>query len=335
MAKVNYTIVNGAVKIEGIDGTNPVIYDNDLFTDTPEGFFLWLKANRKEVNLVGNVSTRNMFMPPNPNHTHDEHYVQWTIAFDKANQAGLKNIPQPIKGSGAPLVKPSNGNIDSTQFRTSPGADLIISEANKASASKPLVIFVGGSITSVADAYLKDKTIADKVIVLQIDGHGQTLHNGTDQWAQEVVGKRLRYVNWAGDLYSWYRPSIPQNLSVAGLPNNVWANHYRSEFYNDAGSRYPESVGDAPVVLWFFDNSCWKNVVRKVFLNQTVTGDTYDHLLVSENDWNKYGQMINAVMLNPTSYIPVTTTPPDPEPTPCKCAELRQAMLDLINNFQC
>jgi len=310
--KINYTTTGGVFKIQGIDGTNPVIYDNDIWHDTPEGFFIWLKANRKEVNLVGNVSTRNMFKPPSPEQTHDDTYRVWMEAYNYATQAGLKNILKPVKGSGDWLRKPASGNIDDTPFRDSEGVTLIINEARKASAAKPLVIFVGGSITSVADAYLKDKTIADKVIVFQVDGTGQSQHNATDTWAQEVVVKRMKYINWSGDLYSWYIPSINQNVSVSGLPNNPFANFYRNGFYNQAGSEYPQSVGDSPPVCWFFDNSVWRNVVRKTFSNQTITGDNFDYLLISENNWTKYGQMLNAVMLNAQSYVPVTTTTPPP-----------------------
>jgi len=218
--KINYSIVNGAVKIEGVDGTNPVVIDNDLYTDSPDLFYTWLKANRKEINLVGNISTRNMFMPPNIHHTHDEYHGQWIQAFEYANQTGLKNIPAVVKGSGDYLRKPSSGNIDDTQYRPSAGADLIISEAKKASVAKPLVIFVGGSITTVADAYLKDKTIADKIIVFQVDGAQPTLHNGTDWWAQEVVIKRMKFVNWCGDQFSWY-PAGNLGVSVAGLPPDI------------------------------------------------------------------------------------------------------------------
>ena len=107
-------------------------------------------------------------------------------------------------------------------------------------------------------------------------------------------------------------------------------------YYNQSWLNWKD-IGDAPAILWFVDNSVWKNVARKNLSNQTVTGDTYDFLLVSQNDWAKYAPMINNVMLNAQSYVPVTTTtpPPDPEPNPCKCEELRQAMQELLTNFKC
>ena len=80
----------------------------------------------------------------------------------------LKNIPVPVKGSEVALEKPANGIIEDTKFEASVGSDLIIAEAHKASPDKPLCIFVGGNVTSIANAYLKDKSIADRVVVLSL-----------------------------------------------------------------------------------------------------------------------------------------------------------------------
>lgn len=310
--KTNYSIVNNSVKIEGVDGTNPVIYCNDMFFDTPEGFYLWLKANRKEVNLVGNISTRNMHIPPNIKNSHESTWKEWVEAYDKAMAIGLKNIPAPIKGSDDYLRKPASGVIEQTQRKDSPGSDLIISEARKASAAKPLVIFDGGFVTSLANAYLKDNSISDKVVIIHIDGWDNTMHNGVDYWATEIVMKKFRYIDWHGSFINnqvtWYDPFRPLQVTL-NMPVNPWTNLLKDNYYHQSYAQWKD-LGDAPGALWFFDNSLWKNVVRRTANKQTTTSNTYDYLLVSDNDWPKYGPMLSVYMNNPTNYIPVTTAPP-------------------------
>ena len=97
-----------------------------------------------------------------------------------AKESGLTNIPEPVIGSKVTIRKPASGNADETQFERSTGSALIISEAKKATPEKPLLVFVGGSCTTIASAWLTDRTITDRMIVFQIDGGA---YNGSDQWA--------------------------------------------------------------------------------------------------------------------------------------------------------
>lgn len=159
-AKIKYTISNG-LRIEGVDESNPVIYDNDMVLDSPEDEFLWLKAHNGKVKLVGNIITRDMIGCVFPvgqtcNLTMQQTMEAWNSTWAVAQAAGLKNVPKPIAGAGEIVSRPASGRIEDTRFKSSPGADLIISEAHKASAAKPLVIFVGGNVSTVANAYLKD-----------------------------------------------------------------------------------------------------------------------------------------------------------------------------------
>lgn len=311
--KVNYSVDSSGVHIQGVTTSNPVIYDNDMILDTPELFFLWLKANKGQVNLVGNVNTQDLFIPPNIVHSHDSTFVQWTDAYNKAIAIGLKNIPKPVKGSDDYLRRPASGVPEQTVRKDSVGSDLIILEARKCTAAKPLVIFVGGQVTSIANAYLKDNSIADKIVVLHVDGWDKTDYNGVDYWANEIVVRKMLYCNWDGSFINnqttWYDPFRPLQVNFNGIPSNPWTKLLIDNYYNQAYARWKD-VGDAPPVFWFFDNSTWKNVVRRTAAKQTVTGDTYDYILVSDNDWPKYGAMLSAYMVNHQNYIPGTVEPP-------------------------
>lgn len=294
--KVPYSINNG-LQIVGIDATNPVIYDNDLIVDTPDIFYLWLKAHKGQVNLVGNINTRDMYNQPNYQYSHDDTFVQWVNLYNKAQASNLQNIPAPVKGTSIALVKPASGVIEQTQYTNSVGSDLIIAEAHKASAAKPLVIFVGGNVSSIANAYLKDNSIADKVIVLHIAGYryNSATYNTTDFWSSYVVMKRFRYVNWS---LGWGR-NIPVDLT--GMPDNPFTQEVRG-WYNNAWAIYHD-LSDSPVVLWFFDHSLWTNVARKLENDQTTTSDTYDYLLVTENNYDGYGPLLGSYLRDPANYV--------------------------------
>jgi len=298
--KIEFKISNG-LQIAGVDVTNPVIYDNDLVIDTPDVFFIWLKANKDEVNLVGNISTRDMYGLPDYKYEHDFLFSQWTDLYDRALKSQLKNIPAPVKGADMTLVKPANGIIEDTKYKSSVGSDLIIAQAHKASPEKPLCIFAGGNVTTIANAYLKDKSIADKIVVFHVDGYkfNEGTYNTMDSWSTYVVMKRFRYISWSGDLYSWYHKVRPLNVDLTGMPVNPFTEVIKYWY----GAAYAEwkDVGDAPPILYFFDHSLWKNVV---FKNEDRDGspNSYDFLLVSENDWPGYGRNLSDVIRNPSNY---------------------------------
>jgi gliding motility-associated-like protein len=304
--KISYTISNG-LQLSGVDQTNPVIYDNDWLMDTPEDQFLWLKAHNGEINLVGNINTRDMYGCSSGAclFSLQQTFGDWTNAYAIVTQMGLKNIPAPIAGSTEALVKPASGRIEDTRFNISAGSELIVAEARKASASKPLIVMIGGNPTSVANAYLKDPTIADKMIIMHVDGwasHGQ--YNATDSWATYVVMKKLKYIIWDGDLNSWYNGkniNITQDM-INRLPNNPLANSLKSFLTGEVFSIYHD-IGDGPPICYFFNHSLWKNVQRRTENNQPTTSDNYDFLIVSENDWLNYGPLMMDYMTNPANYL--------------------------------
>ncbi len=311
--KISYTISNG-LQITGVDQTNPVIYDNDWLQDTIEDQFLWLKAHNGEVNLVGNINTRDMWgcnsgacLFP-----FEQSLGDWADAYSIVTQMGLKNIPAPVAGSSEPLKKPASGRIEDTQFSVSAGSELILAEARKASAAKPLVVMIGGNPTSVANAYLKDPSIADKMIIMHVDGwlsHGQ--YNATDSWGTYVVMKKLKYIIWDGDLNSWYdgkNINITQSM-INQLPNNPLANSFKGFLNGQVFTTYHD-IGDGPPICYFFNHSLWKNVQRRMENNQATTADNYDFLIVSENDWTSYGPLIMNYMTDPSKYLLTPNTSP-------------------------
>lgn len=313
----NYTVNNG-LQIPGVGADNPVIYDNDMIKDTPDAFYLYLKANRKEVNLVGNISSQQGHANPNPSETTPELWKQFNDVYNTFKNAGGQNVPAPVMGSRKNLT---NGQ---TAPENSAGSDLIITEAKKASAAKPLVIFCGGQSTSPANAVLKDASIIPNIIVFHVngwEGPNNNNFNAADGWAcQVLIDRGVKYISWDGDLNSWYDgPGSPQyrgkeNPPINRIPgvtfatiNNSFATMYRNNFSHMLDSW--GTIGDAPPVFYFFNHALWQNVVRKDKNNNTVTG-AFSYLLVSQNQWTNYGPMLSSYMNNAANYIPSTATPP-------------------------
>jgi hypothetical protein len=299
---IEYRLTNG-LQMTGIDDSNPVIYDNDLVIDTPEVFYLWLKANKGQVKLVGNINTRDMYNQPDYEFQHDDTFSQWTDLYDRALRSNLKNIPAPVKGADVALVKPKSGIIEDTKYKSNAGSDLIIAEAHKASPEKPLCIFVGGNVSTIAHAYLKDHTIANKILVFHVHGykHNEHTYNTYDFWGAYVVMKRMKYINWSGDKYSWYHKVRPLKVDLTGMPNNPFTELIRYWY----GAAYAEhgDMGDGPPILYFFDHSLWKGVIRLREDGMEGSQNLYDYLLVSDNDWSGYGRNLSDYLRNPDNYI--------------------------------
>jgi hypothetical protein len=134
---------------------NPIIYDNDWWFDLFDNNYLWAQASLGEVNLRGNIVSRDMwewqkgYLYPMEKCVKDAQK-----ALKLARDAGLKNIPELTLGSERVLERPGSGKIEDTKSRPTPGSRLIVVEAKKASAKKPLLVIAGGPMTTVANALL-------------------------------------------------------------------------------------------------------------------------------------------------------------------------------------
>ena len=95
--------------------------------------------------------------------------------------SGLRHIPDPVADTRGHLVKPASGKIEDTRPMDSPGNRQIVREAQAATAEKPLVVCVGGPLTVVADAYLLNHSIADKLVVAWLDNYRDGMY-GFNGW---------------------------------------------------------------------------------------------------------------------------------------------------------
>jgi hypothetical protein len=94
-----------------------------------------------------------------------------------ARRSGIRNIPAPIPGCDRAFERLVSGKIEGTKIIRSKGSDLIVAEAKKTSSEKPLLLFVGGPLNTVANAYLNDTSIAARIVVFMTDLRG---YNGRE-----------------------------------------------------------------------------------------------------------------------------------------------------------
>lgn len=195
-----HSIVDGGLAIAGVSPDCPMIYDNDFWTDVPDAAFIWAKASLGDCKLKGNIITRCTFGWEKGYTCQMRQQIDECEKLLKlARASGLEHIPEPILGSEEALQKPANARVEETIFKRTAGSDLIVAEARKATKDRPLLVFVGGSCTTVACAYLTDPSIVETMIVFQIDGGA---YNGSDGWAWEIAKTRCRFANWAKG-YFW------------------------------------------------------------------------------------------------------------------------------------
>ena len=184
-------------KVLPIDGRNPVLLCNDGAYDNWQGEYAALMASSGILSLAGIIiNTSPVWTGLSDN------MAGWRQMVVAARQSGLRNIPDPIGSTGAMLVRPSDGKIDSTVPNRSEGATLIVKESKSLSHPyRPLVVVTGARLTDVADAYLMDPTVADRIVVLAWlgtttkDGSEMGRPNGEmDTWADVIVAQRLNYI---------------------------------------------------------------------------------------------------------------------------------------------
>jgi len=204
-----------------VDERNPIILLNDGAYDNWAGEYAVLLANGGGSPLAAIIVDETSDWP-----NIQTNFGGYTNLVTAARSSGLKNLPDPISSIGPPLVMPANGNIDDTTPNRSNGALTIIDLSNKLSLPyRPLVIATGGALTDVADAYLVDHSVVDRVVIVSSlgstssTGGGMGIPNGQgDPWADVIVSHEFRYVQ----VSAWYDQltDVPSS-SLSKLPNNA------------------------------------------------------------------------------------------------------------------
>jgi len=221
-----------------VDARNPIVLCNDGAYDNWSGEYAALFASSGALSLAGIVISTGSNDATNL----DVNMTGWRQMVTAARGAGMQNIiPDPMASSGSALVRPGDGNIASTTANRSEGAHFILdTSAQLSQPYRPLVIVTGGRLTDVADAYLMDPTLPERVVVVSslgtttTDGAQLGPPNGEmDKWADVIVAQKFRYVqisafyDQTNDVPDSLLPQLPENTFTS------WIAAKKSKIYDD------------------------------------------------------------------------------------------------------
>jgi hypothetical protein len=217
-----------------VDERNPILLMNDGAYDNWQGEYAILLANAGGPALAGIVVNTSGPWPDI-----DTNIAGWRAMVQAARDSGLRAVPDPITSIGAPLARPADGQFASTAPNRSEGARLILDTAARLSLPyRPLVVATGGRLTDLADAYLMDPTITERVVVvsslgsLSASGGSMGAPNGEmDPWADAIVTASYRFVQVSAfydqltDVPVARLPDLPANAFgswIAAKQPSIW-----------------------------------------------------------------------------------------------------------------
>ena len=161
----------------------------------------------------------------------------WNDLVTAATSSGLENIPVVTASAGMPLTMPPDGQIDSTTPNNSAGAQLIRDVSRDVGRPDlPVAVVSGTSLTDLADAYLIDHTVIERVVVVAALG-GYTApsammgapNGDLDPWADWIVSERFRYVQ----VSTYYDQTADVTMAdVPYLPQNALGSRIASKLPN-------------------------------------------------------------------------------------------------------
>jgi hypothetical protein len=214
-------------KLPGIDRHNPAILINDSVADNWSPEYAALFANNGGPRLLGIVVNANPYWPDL-----DANVAGWEEFVTAAQKSHLQGIPEVTRSQGAAFVVPPDRQIESTKRDHSDGAYLIVNKSKES--SLPTVLFSCSNLTDIADAYLIDPSVVDRVVVVALLGSysapkgSMTGPNGDlDPWADWIVAQKFRYIQ----VSVFYDQSADVTANeLPSLPNNEFGDWMRAKY---------------------------------------------------------------------------------------------------------
>ena len=204
-----------------------MVIANDSATDNWTGEYAMLLANSGGPPLVGIIVNPSPYWPDLAASVDG-----WKQMLAAARESGLRNIPDAVTGSaGDPLVRPADGDIEHTTPNKSNGAKLLLDLSARFSLPwRPLVVVTGSRLTDVADAYLMDRSVADRLVVVSSLGTAAAAGGGVmgwpngeiDPWAGWIVGQRFRYIQVNGYYEQLSDVTAAKTADLPANPFGAW-----------------------------------------------------------------------------------------------------------------
>ena len=236
-----------------IDERSAIVMINDGPRDNWQGEYAIVLAARRQMQLVGLVAEDSPIYP-----SVEDNVSGFRQMIQAARDSGMTHLPDPTASVVPTLERPGSGVIEDTVANRSEGARLIVDAAARyGTRVHPLVIATGSSLTDAADAYLMDRTLSERAVV--VSSLGTTTNDGAraggpngdiDTWATTIVTSRMRFVQVNG--YYDQLLDLPE-ARVTELPDNPfgdWMAGKRAEIL-DLGSACDQVSIMASALPWF------------------------------------------------------------------------------------
>ncbi|MBD3275318.1 MAG: hypothetical protein GF372_08415 [Candidatus Marinimicrobia bacterium] len=205
------------------DSSCPVIVDNDDHRD------VYTDEYMLALDYIGDIDLKALITTYAANQAEYDLFVRGRQEIiDLAGRSGMKDQPNAYAGTSDRLSRPESNRIEDTRPLNLKAGEVIVKHARQASPDQPLVIVAGGQLTAIADAYLQDPSIADKVVVSGIMGVNNRDYNpGLDPWAWTIVVSKFRVlsipIGGSGNRGTVYMkpPEVPKDRIEKELPMDV------------------------------------------------------------------------------------------------------------------
>jgi hypothetical protein len=297
VAKLAFTVEDGALAVAGLGPRTPVILDNEYWDNGFENEYAWAKASAGTLDLRGNIVTDG---EPGPPSSVDEHLDKARIELREARLAGISGVPDPVAGSRRSLAPAASGRIDDIVPLKSDGSELIVAAARRATPEAPLVVVAGGPLTTVANAYLTDPSIAPRMVVMSVFPFSI---NRYDSLANYLVAKRCRLIVWGGD-YLW---KTGMDTAWAGALPGGSRLHERLRSSLRSGWN---QLGDMAPIAYLSDRRAWTgaemakvSLPLQMFPASSLAFD-FLHIPAAANAWPVYGAELLAALGDSNAYAP-------------------------------
>lgn len=306
--KQAFRITDGFVDIPGVDSTNPVIFENGSFQNPVDGAYLWAKASLGRLDLRGTIVTYGKDT--------GEAEVQANLRrcralVQSARASGLRNVLDPVAGARRRLVAAPSGRLEDIEPAPTQGGLLLIQEAYRAKADKPLIVISGAGLSTVAEALLRDPAIANRMVIFCANSGNL---NDADSLAAAVVSKKARLVQWARDYY-W------DNSALTPKPAEVYPTHRMGLALSKQWSLASTSpywaysyFADFGAATYLFNRKVWTGAKPGNFkigaspAPMQPPDDDFDYVDIPReaNDWLAMMEEFYATVLDPKAYHPWT-----------------------------
>lgn len=300
--QIAHGTANGLVQLAGVGPGNPLLLDVGGCGASVACGYLAAKASLGQADLRGLVASRDLAQcddgaacPP----TLDQAVQDVTAYAGVLAAYGFQHLPPVTAGADQPLVRPPSGDLLETEFVTNPGSDLIVAEARRASARRPLLVLTAWPGTTVATAYLTDPRIADSVVVAMTGAEP-----GRHPWAAEVVRRAFRTIVADQPGGPRTEPDTPGRIGRELPPGE-----FRDALLATPAIAGGDTVGDAAFALYLHRPYIWRAVEERE--RGTLVLTAFD-VPEARSEWF-------ATVADPALHggRPLAAAPtPEPEPTP-------------------